>query len=41
MHGQTNCFVLPMGTYGAYAVLPTASLSTNEIFIMSNRTARG
>jgi leucyl-tRNA synthetase len=41
MYGQTNCFVLPTGTYGAYEVLPTASSSTNEIFIMSDRAARG
>jgi leucyl-tRNA synthetase len=36
MYGQTNCFVLPDGEYGAYKVD-----STNEIFIMSARSARG
>ena len=36
MYGQTNCFVLPSGDYGAYVVD-----ATNEIFIMSARSARG
>ena len=36
MYGQTNCFVLPTGEYGAYQVD-----ATNEIFIMSPRSARG
>eukprot|EP00934_Nitzschia_sp_Nitz4_P001058 Nitzschia sp. Nitz4//scaffold163_size50693//21835//25226//NITZ4_006989-RA/size50693-snap-gene-0.64-mRNA-1//-1//CDS//3329538034//1058//frame0 len=36
MYGQTNCFVLPTGEYGAYVVD-----ATNEIFIMSARSARG
>jgi leucyl-tRNA synthetase len=36
MYGQTNCFVLPSGEYGAYVVD-----ATNEIFIMSARSARG
>ena len=36
MYGQTNCFVLPDGQYGAYYVN-----STDEIFIMSARSARG
>jgi len=36
MYGQTNCFVLPDGEYGAYAVS-----NSNEIFIMSPRSARG
>jgi leucyl-tRNA synthetase len=36
MYGQTNCFVLPSGEYGAYMVD-----SINEIFIMSARSARG
>jgi leucyl-tRNA synthetase len=36
MYGQTNCFVLPTGEYGAYVVD-----TTNEIFIMSARSARG
>lgn len=35
MYGQTNCFVLPEGEYGAYHVD-----ATNEIFIMSDRAAR-
>jgi leucyl-tRNA synthetase len=36
MYGQTNCFVLPDGEYGAYMID-----ATNEIFIMSARSARG
>jgi leucyl-tRNA synthetase len=36
MYGQTNCFVLPSGEYGAFVVD-----ATNEIFIMSARSARG
>jgi len=36
MYGQTNCFVLPTGEYGAYYVD-----ATNEVFVMSARSARG
>jgi len=36
MYGQTNCFVLPDGEYGAYQVD-----ATNEVFVMSARSARG
>jgi leucyl-tRNA synthetase len=36
MYGQTNCFVLPTGEYGAYLID-----ATDEIFIMSARSARG
>ena len=36
MYGQTNCFVLPEGDYGAYTID-----ATDEIFIMSPRSARG
>lgn len=36
MYGQTNCFVLPTGEYGAYQID-----ATDEIFIMSARAARG
>jgi len=36
MYGQTNCFVLPEGEYGAYLVD-----AINEIFVMSARSARG
>ena len=36
MYGQTNCFVLPSGDYGAYYVD-----SLNKIFIMSERSSRG
>lgn len=36
MYGQTNCFILPSGEYGAYMVD-----ACNEIFIMSARAARG
>jgi leucyl-tRNA synthetase len=36
MYGQTNCFLLPTGEYGAFTID-----ATNEIFIMSERSARG
>eukprot|EP00568_Trieres_chinensis_P011970 CAMPEP_0183296168 /NCGR_PEP_ID=MMETSP0160_2-20130417/3842_1 /TAXON_ID=2839 ORGANISM="Odontella Sinensis, Strain Grunow 1884" /NCGR_SAMPLE_ID=MMETSP0160_2 /ASSEMBLY_ACC=CAM_ASM_000250 /LENGTH=1111 /DNA_ID=CAMNT_0025457759 /DNA_START=149 /DNA_END=3484 /DNA_ORIENTATION=+ len=36
MYGQTNCFVLPSGEYGAYMVD-----ATDEVFVMSPRSARG
>lgn len=36
MYGQTNCFVLPEGEYGAFYID-----ATDEIFIMSERAARG
>ena len=36
MYGQTNCFVLPTGEYGAYYID-----ATDEVFIMSARSARG
>lgn len=36
MYGQTNCFVLPEGEYGAYYID-----ATDEVFIMSARSARG
>ena len=36
MYGQTNCFVLPTGEYGAFYID-----ATDEIFIMSARSARG
>lgn len=36
MYGQTNCFVLPEGEYGAFFID-----ATQEIFIMSPRSARG
>jgi len=36
MYGQTNCFVLPTGEYGAYLID-----ATNEVFVMSARAARG
>jgi leucyl-tRNA synthetase len=36
MYGQTNCFVLPTGEYGAYHID-----AFDEIFIMSARSARG
>lgn len=36
MYGQTNCFVLPEGDYGAFYVD-----ATDEVFIMSERSARG
>ena len=35
MYGQTNCFVLPEGEYGAFQV------TGDQIFIMSQRSARG
>ena len=35
MYGQTNCFVLPEGDYGAYL------FRNNEVFIMSERSALG
>lgn len=35
MYGQTNCFVLPTGEYGAYYVD-----ATRDIFVMSHRAAR-
>ena len=34
MYGQTNCFVLPEGTYGAYQMI------TGEYFVMSERAAK-
>lgn len=36
MYGQTNCFVLPTGNYGAFYID-----NLDEIFIMSDRSARG
>jgi leucyl-tRNA synthetase len=36
MYGQTNCFVLPTGEYGAYKID-----ATDEVFVMSARSARG
>jgi len=36
MYGQTNCFVLPSGEYGAFWVD-----ATEEVWIMSKRAARG
>ena len=36
MYGQTNCFVLPTGEYGAYYID-----ATDEVFVMSARAARG
>eukprot|EP00578_Thalassiosira_sp_NH16_P016934 CAMPEP_0181125480 /NCGR_PEP_ID=MMETSP1071-20121207/27075_1 /TAXON_ID=35127 /ORGANISM="Thalassiosira sp., Strain NH16" /LENGTH=1112 /DNA_ID=CAMNT_0023210931 /DNA_START=116 /DNA_END=3451 /DNA_ORIENTATION=+ len=36
MYGQTNCFILPTGEYGAYYID-----ATDEVFIMSARSARG
>mmetsp|Transcript_15983 Transcript_15983/g.48853 ORF Transcript_15983/g.48853 Transcript_15983/m.48853 type:complete len:1056 (-) Transcript_15983:31-3198(-) len=35
MYGQTNCFVLPDGEYGAYEVLG------GDVLVMSERAARG
>jgi len=35
MYGQTNCFILPEGTYGAY------EMKNGEVFIISQRAARG
>jgi len=36
MYGQTNCFILPTGKYGAFYVS-----SLDQVFIMSARSARG
>lgn len=36
MYGQTNCFMLPTGNYGAFYVS-----SLDQVFIMSARSARG
>jgi leucyl-tRNA synthetase len=33
-YGQTNCFILPSGEYGAY------EMKNDEIFICSRRAAR-
>lgn len=35
MYGQTNCFVLPEGDYGAY------EMTNGDILVMSHRAARG
>jgi leucyl-tRNA synthetase len=35
MYGQTNCFVLPEGDYGAFEI------NTGEVLIISARAARG
>ena len=35
MYGQTNCFVLPEGVYGAY------SWANGDVLIVSERGARG
>lgn len=35
MYGQTNCFILPTGTYGAY------ELKNGDIVMISHRSARG
>jgi len=35
MYGQTNCFVLPTGEYGAY------EMQSGEVFVISERAARG
>jgi leucyl-tRNA synthetase len=35
MYGQTNCFVLPEGDYGAYEMID------GSVFIISERAARG
>lgn len=35
MYGQTNCFVLPEGDYGAYEI------STGEVLVISHRAALG
>jgi leucyl-tRNA synthetase len=35
MYGQTNCFVLPEGEYGAF------EFKNNEVFIISERSAKG
>lgn len=36
MYGQTNCFVLPEGDYGAFFID-----AVDQVFIMSERSARG
>jgi len=40
MYGQTNCFVLPSGDYGAF-LIDTENGDTNELFVMSERAAKG
>lgn len=35
MYGQTNCFILPTGTYGVY------ELKNGDVVIISHRSARG
>jgi leucyl-tRNA synthetase len=35
MYGQTNCFVLPEGEYGAY------KMANEDVLIVSHRAARG
>jgi len=35
MYGQTNCFVLPTGEYGAF------EMESGEVFVISERSARG
>lgn len=35
MYGQTNCFVLPEGDYGAFEI------NTDDVLIMSSRAAKG
>ena len=35
MYGQTNCFVLPEGDYGAYR------WANGDVYIMSARSAKG
>ncbi|GMI40858.1 hypothetical protein TeGR_g10626 [Tetraparma gracilis] len=35
MYGQTNCFALPEGEYGAY------EMNTGDVFIISERSAKG
>ena len=35
MYGQTNCFVLPTGTYGAY------EMKNGDVVMISHRAARG
>ncbi len=39
MHGQTNCFVLPDGEYGAYNVVENDG-KTKSIYICSEHSAR-
>ena len=39
MYGQTNCFLLPDGEYGAYEMLPDAS-GKRVVFVCSERSAR-